>query len=43
MERDHDTQDSVIELGTASIETLGPQGGIGDDVLTQPVAGLSDD
>lgn len=43
MERDLETRSDVIELGKASVETLGQNGGLGDDFIYQQPAGLSDD
>ncbi|WP_343611830.1 benenodin family lasso peptide [Novosphingobium sp.] len=35
--------DDLIDLGTASVETLGPLGVISDENGKSPTAGLSDD
>lgn len=41
MERE--TEDRVIDLGVASVETQGGPGDVIDDVLLRPFAGLSVD
>lgn len=41
MERE--TEDQVIDLGVASVETKGGPGDVSDDILLRPVAGISAD
>ena len=43
MNRNHDNQDSLVDLGVASVETKGFVGPPKDDVLGIPSAGLTDD
>ena len=43
MERENERQDELIDLGAASVETLGPGGIPADELLGQFAAGLSDD
>ena len=43
MKRDNQTPSDVIDLGTASIETRGPQGPVKDEQAGILFSGLSDD
>jgi hypothetical protein len=43
MEREHELQDGLIDLGIASTATRGVFGPPTDDVLGIPAAGLTDD
>jgi hypothetical protein len=42
MERNTDRGQELVDLGAASIETRGDQGGLIDSVQGQPALGLSD-
>jgi hypothetical protein len=41
--REHETQTGLIDLGAASAETRGPPGIFIEEILTRYVEGLSDD
>jgi len=43
MESDMERDNDLIDLGSASVETLGPVFGHKDDLIGQNVAGLTDD
>lgn len=43
MNREHEAQTDLIELGTATVDTRGPAGIFADEVLTTFAEGLSND